>query len=102
MVKPTQFLPDADDDQAVAEVDKTEVRRRARQATAPDMTRRSWYVTIEAADAFTAAVDDIHFATRLPKHQVVSALMEAAAAQAPRIQARLAKQAGLPSQTSHP
>lgn len=101
-VKPTAFLPDQDDTQpVVTEVDKAEVRKRARQAAASEMTRRSWYTTTTAADAFTTAVDDIHFATRIPKHQVVAALMEAAAAQAPRVQARLAKQGGLPPQTSH-
>jgi hypothetical protein len=43
------------------------------------MTRRSWYVTQEASDALAAAVDDIHFATRAPKHAIASALFKLAA-----------------------
>lgn len=65
-------------------------------AARPTMTRRSWYVEQEAADALAAAVDDVHYATRVPKHIVASALMRAAAAQADQIAADL-KQT-----TSHP
>lgn len=52
---------------------------------APEMSRRSWYAEKEAVDALAAAVDDIHFATRAPKHEIVSALFHAAAAAAPKV-----------------
>ncbi|MFH9426399.1 hypothetical protein [Streptomyces sp. NPDC017529] len=58
----------------------------ARQTT---MTRRSWYTKTAAADAFQKAVDDIHFSTRVPKHEVVAALLEAAVGQADRVQRKL-------------
>lgn len=63
-------------------------------AERPAMTRRSWYTRVEAVEALAAAVDDIHFATRVPKYEVVAALMEAAVAQAPKVQAKLRKAAG--------
>lgn len=44
----------------------------------PAMSRRSWYTTSTASDAFAKAVDDLHHATRVPKHTVIAALMEAA------------------------
>lgn len=52
---------------------------------APEMSRRSWYAERGAVDALAAAVDDIHFATRAPKHEIVSALFHAAAAAAPKV-----------------
>ncbi|MFG3223091.1 hypothetical protein [Streptomyces sp. NPDC048185] len=52
-------------------------------------TRRSWYTSAAAADAFQAVVDDIHHATRVPKHEVVAALLEAAVEQAPAVEKRL-------------
>ena len=55
------------------------------------MTRRSWYTKTAAADAFQAAVDDIHHSTRVPKHEVVAALLEAAVGQADRVQRKLGK-----------
>lgn len=51
----------------------------------PEMTRRSWYVERGAAEAFQRAVDDIHYATRVPKHIVAGRLFRLAAAQADRI-----------------
>lgn len=57
--------------------------------SAPAMTRRSWYVEQTAADALSAAVDDIHFATRAPKHEVLAALIRAAVAQAEAVKAEL-------------
>lgn len=59
----------------------------ARQA----MTRRSWYVKTAAADAFQKAVDDIHHSTRVPKHEVVAALLEAATGQADRVERKLGR-----------
>ena len=57
----------------------------------PKMTRRSWYADAEAVAALAAAVDDIHHATRVPKHEVVSELFQAAVAAAPRVEKKLAK-----------
>ncbi len=54
-------------------------------AARPTMTRRSWYVDSEVADAFQAAVDDIHFATRVPKNVVVSRLLQAATERADEV-----------------
>jgi hypothetical protein len=61
----------------------------APRPSAPAMTRRSWYVDQDAAAALAAAVDDVHFATRVPKHVVASALFRAAAAQADAVAADL-------------
>ena len=55
------------------------------------MTRRSWYVKTAAADAFQKAVDDIHHSTRVPKHEVVAALLEAAVGQTDRVQRKLGR-----------
>jgi hypothetical protein len=37
------------------------------------MTMRSWYMPKGSADQLAALVDDIHFATRLPKHLIMGA-----------------------------
>ncbi len=42
---------------------------------APDMTMRSWYMPKASADRLAALVDDVHFATRLPKHLIMGALV---------------------------
>ncbi|MFK0113979.1 hypothetical protein [Streptomyces sp. NPDC091217] len=71
-----------------------QAQRRAQEAKAirdarDAKTRRSWYTSADAADAFQAAVDDIHHATRVPKHEVVAALLKAAVEQAPKVEKRL-------------
>jgi hypothetical protein len=45
------------------------------RATAADMTMRSWYMPKASADRLAALVDDVHFATRLPKHLIMGALV---------------------------
>ncbi|MFD0804319.1 hypothetical protein ACFQZU_23795, partial [Streptomonospora algeriensis] len=55
------------------------VQPQAAPPAEPEKTRRSWYVDKAAAEAFQAAVDDIHHATRAPKHEVASRLLRAAA-----------------------
>jgi hypothetical protein len=40
-----------------------------------DMTMRSWYMPKASADRLAAVVDDVHFATRLPKHLIMGALV---------------------------
>ncbi len=42
---------------------------------ASDMTMRSWYMPKASADRLAALVDDVHFATRLPKHLIMGALV---------------------------
>ena len=44
-------------------------------AVAGEMTMRSWYMPKASADRLAALVDDVHFATRLPKHLIMGALV---------------------------
>jgi len=44
-------------------------------AAASDMTMRSWYMPKASAERLAALVDDVHFATRLPKHLIMGALV---------------------------
>lgn len=84
--------PPADDDDDVEVTRETlAAQQRAQQAKAlkearESKTRRSWYTSTTAADAFQAAVDDLHHATRVPKHEVVAALLRAAVEQAPKVE----------------
>lgn len=55
------------------------------------MTRRSWYASADAAEELARVVDDIHHATRAPKHQVVTELFRAAVAAAPRVEKKLSQ-----------
>ncbi|MFD8851849.1 hypothetical protein [Streptomyces sp. NPDC059604] len=99
VVKPTKFTPPPGDDDIVVTRETVGSKPRPKPkpavAEAPEMTRRSWYTRTEAVDALAAAVDDIHHNTRIPKHEVVAALMEAAVAQAPKVEAKLRRAAGL-------
>ena len=47
----------------------------AKPSAAGDMTMRSWYMPKASADRLAALVDDVHFATRLPKHVIMGALV---------------------------
>lgn len=47
----------------------------AKAPAAGDMTMRSWYMPKASADRLAALVDDVHFATRLPKHLIMGALV---------------------------
>jgi hypothetical protein len=42
---------------------------------AADMTTRSWYMPEASADRLAALVDDVHFATRLPKNLIMGAVV---------------------------
>lgn len=42
------------------------------------MDRRSWYMPRDSAEALAAAVDDLHWSTRRPKHEIVAALVAVA------------------------
>lgn len=82
-------LDDDDDIEVTREAVKAErrtERTKAQQAAREAMTRRSWYTSEASADAFSDAVDEIHYATRVPKHEVVAALLRAAVAQAPQVE----------------
>ncbi|MCH8614445.1 hypothetical protein [Arsenicicoccus dermatophilus] len=41
------------------------------------MVRRSWYLPAGAADELAAAVDELHWQTRRPKHEVLVAVLHA-------------------------
>lgn len=60
-----------------AEQEARPARRTAAPAS-PVMDRRSWYMPKDVADQLAAAVDDLHFATRQPKHVVLAAIVAAA------------------------
>lgn len=64
---------------------------KAEKTSGPVMSRRSWYAEQDAVESLAAVVDDIHFATRAPKHQIVSELFRAAAAAAPKVEKKLSK-----------
>jgi hypothetical protein len=53
------------------------------------MDRRSWYMPKASADALATAVEDLFFATRRPKHEILAALIDAALAERSAVQARL-------------
>jgi hypothetical protein len=42
---------------------------------APPMQRRSWYIPQDVGDQLAAMVDEIHFATKRPKHEVLAAAL---------------------------
>lgn len=67
----------------------TEKKAAAGTGDEPRMTRRSWYATTSSVTALAEAVDDIHHATRVPKHEIVSKLFEAAADAAPQVRKKL-------------
>jgi hypothetical protein len=57
------------------------VRRYGASMTVPapsPMTARSWYMSRVLADRLAAAVDDIHWRTRRPKHEVLGAAVSVA------------------------
>lgn len=53
------------------------------------MDRRSWYMPKSTADALADAVEDLHFGTRRPKHEVLRALVEVALEHRGEAQSRL-------------
>ena len=58
-----------------ARVSRTPEAAQPAKAAAADMTMRSWYMPKASADRLAALVDDAHFATRLPKHLIMGALV---------------------------
>jgi hypothetical protein len=65
------------------------VSRMTTATTAAPMSRRSWYLPSGIADNLARAVDDIHYATRRPKHEVLAAAVDVALAHRDEILARL-------------
>jgi hypothetical protein len=57
---------------------------------AAEMRHRSYYLPAVVADQLADAVNEIHFATRAPKHAVLSAAVAVALAHRAEIEARLA------------
>lgn len=53
------------------------------------MDRRSWYMAKQTADALAAVVEDLHYATRKPKHVVLSELVAVALEQRAEVERRL-------------
>jgi hypothetical protein len=66
------------------------------EAKPPAPVRRSWYLPASAAEALIAAVDDLHFETRVPKHVVHATLIAVALEHLDEIRRRL------PNQTTAP
>jgi hypothetical protein len=54
------------------------------------MAHRSWYLAADVAERLAAAVDDIHFRTRRPKHEVLGATVAVALEHEDEIIGRLA------------
>lgn len=52
-------------------------------------SRRSWYMDTASADNLTRLVDDLHYASRKPKHQVLAAIVAEAMERKDSIAARL-------------
>lgn len=53
------------------------------------MDRRSWYMAKQTADALAAVVEDLHYATRKPKHVVLSELVAVALEHQAEVERRL-------------
>jgi hypothetical protein len=53
---------------------------------------RSWYMTPASADALAQAIDDLHYATRAPKYEVLAAIIRAGLADLGPIEAELRAQ----------
>ena len=55
------------------------------------MRHRSFYMRRDVADRLAAVVDDLHFATRRPRHEVLAALVDVTLGHRAEIEARLAR-----------
>ena len=55
------------------------------------MRHRSFYMRSDVADRLAAVVDDLHFATRRPRHEVLAALVDVTLDHRAEIEARLAR-----------
>ncbi len=66
----------------------------ARPPSASGMTMRSWYMPKGSADQLAALVDDVHFATRLPKHLIMGAAVNVLGRHRDEIEAEARSAAG--------
>jgi hypothetical protein len=55
----------------------------------PAMAHRSWYLRADVADSLAHVVNDLHFATRRPRHEVLAAVISVAVDHRAEIEARL-------------
>jgi hypothetical protein len=55
----------------------------------PPMRHRSFYMRSDVADRLAAVVDDLHFSTRRPRHEVLAALVDVTLGHRAEIEARL-------------
>lgn len=55
------------------------------------MAHRSWYLRADVAERLAAAVTDLHFTTRQPRHEVLAAVIEVALGHRAEIEAQLAR-----------
>ena len=53
------------------------------------MDRRSWYMPRANAEALAALIEDLHYETRRPKHEVLAAVVAAALGQKEAVRQRL-------------
>lgn len=74
---------------ADALIAQTAAKPKAPKAKRPEMDRRSWYMPKETADVLAAAVEELHWETRQPKHVVLKALIDTALAHRAEVVRRL-------------
>ena len=55
------------------------------------MRHRSFYMRSDVADSLASVVDDLHFATRRPRHEVLAALVGVSVEHRAEIEARLTR-----------
>jgi hypothetical protein len=60
----------------------------------PAKSHRSWYLDTAVADRLAAVVDDLHYRTRRPKHEVLAAAVTIALEHQDAIEARLTGEGG--------
>ncbi|MBP5918808.1 hypothetical protein F3K34_44330 [Streptomyces sp. LBUM 1486] len=82
-----------DDEQAQPEAapDPEPVPEKPADRQRSGMDRRSWYMARASADALAAAVEDLHYETRNPKHVVLSELVAVALEHREEVAERLRK-----------
>jgi hypothetical protein len=61
----------------------------AAAAGAVPMDKRSWYMRRVTADRLDELVTDLHFATRLPRHVILAAMVDVMAANLAQVRDRL-------------
>lgn len=69
---------DAPEPQAALPAAAPQPARPSARAKGPAMDRRSWYMPKESADALAAALEDLHWSTRKPKHAIMAVLVAVA------------------------